>query len=924
LDSIQGEPVAGVVVSVRGTTLGTKTDEQGRYNLKGVPPGDHILVFSKSGFDRATVADVRVLIGQTSRADSRMSPEFYEMDTYEVVAELFEEQNVEILADRQESSALLDSLGSDYLSRVGAGDAAEALGKVTGASVADGKFAVIRGLADRYTSTTLNGNDLPSADPDRKAAQLDLLPSKFIERIDVRKTFSPDMPGGFAGGAIDIVTKQFSDRFEFSLEAGTSYNTQSSLRDDFLFSDQSSTDWLARDNGKREMPALLANSGQRTTDPVPTPPATDTDLNNSFGSRQFAGKPGDSPLNYGFALSLSAPTTVFGKRLNILFGANYKTEYDFYDDGFVAQYKYLPVPGDPRARFATNRFMNDTRATIEYTLSGIAGLALEVFTNHTVQVLYLHVQTAEDEAGRLNGYFEGPSSEYDDFYVDTLRWQQRSLGYLQLSGNHEFPELNDISLDWAGSLSSTTQEEPDYRVFQYYQAPPEDGGGFYLASAINPQYPSRSWREIQEDNGNLRMDLNVPVPSYNDKDNAVKAGWSLSQSDRTFVQRVVTAYDVRGGSRNTFSQTGDPNDFFQPENDGEYDYRNVSSPGNLTYDGEQEIDGVYLMGDWAALNWLRLVGGARLEHTKISITGIDYGKRLPNGDPGPIPTTPTPPIDQNDLLPSLALTLSPLENVQLRAAWSQTVVRPTYREIADVTIYDFSRLVTIKGNPDLVLSDSENFDLRAEWYPSSGDLVAVSGFMKRIQNPIELVAENPEQWKYVNTPEAFVLGVEAEVRKQLWKPLDALSVGFNAAYIQSEVELTDSQRQNRSQLYGETGDTRPLYDQPSYILNADLTWNIDATRTILTVAGGVVGPRLIVLGERDPDQYEEPAPQLDVFVTQQLGKNFKVKLFAKNLLDPTYEVTQTFPAFQGRPEGTVVVDSHTKGITLGLTLGYDF
>src|SRR5688572_2789267 len=229
-----GTVLPGTVVSVRGTTLAAQTDASGRYELKNVPLGDQVLRFSKSGYASAVVTDVRVLLGQTTTVNGNLRPEFYEMEEYEVTAEEFTEQTEQIILERQQSSGMLDAIGSEQFSKLGAGDAAEALSKVSGASIADGKFAVIRGLADRYTSTTLNGTDLPSADPDRKAAQLDLLPTQIIERMDVAKTFSPDMSGGFAGGSIDIVTKGIPDRPIFNFALGTSYNTQSSLNEKFL------------------------------------------------------------------------------------------------------------------------------------------------------------------------------------------------------------------------------------------------------------------------------------------------------------------------------------------------------------------------------------------------------------------------------------------------------------------------------------------------------------------------------------------------------------------------------------------------------------------------------------------------------------------------------------------------------------------
>ncbi|NJM54825.1 MAG: TonB-dependent receptor plug domain-containing protein [Verrucomicrobiae bacterium] len=177
--------------------------------------------------------NVRVAPGLTTRADYALKPQYFEMDPFEVIAEPYEEQSVAILEERQSSAIMTDSLGSDFLSKVGAGDAAEALTKVTGATIVGGKFAVVRGLSDRYTTATLNGAEIPSADPYRKAVQLDLFPSAMIDTIAVSKTFTPDQPGGFTGGLIDIRTKSFPEKFTFSIGVGAGYNTATTLRDDF-------------------------------------------------------------------------------------------------------------------------------------------------------------------------------------------------------------------------------------------------------------------------------------------------------------------------------------------------------------------------------------------------------------------------------------------------------------------------------------------------------------------------------------------------------------------------------------------------------------------------------------------------------------------------------------------------------------------
>jgi len=895
VSSWDGAPLPNVVVSVRGTTLATQADANGRYELKNVAPGNQVLRFSKSGFASTTVTDVHVLAGQTTTVNGNLKPEFYEMEEYEVTAEEFTEQTEKILIERQQSSGMLEAIGSEQFAKLGAGDAAEALGKVTGASIADGKFAVIRGLADRYTTTTLNGNDLPSADPDRKAAQLDLFPAAFIDRMDVSKTFSPDMSGGFAGGAINIVTKSYPDDFLFTFSAATAYNTQASLENNFLMSDRSSTDWLAMDDGKRALPPIAA-----ATDPRGTGSRLDAAIKDSFGSRQFAPIAGDSGLNSSFGFAMGDSHKLFGKRFGYLLGLNYKKEYNFYDEGRIIRYR------DANAKDIDK---TDARGTIEYNWGTAVTLALEPFEHHELKFNFMFVQSAEDEARRLRGQDENLSTQPGVSFVDQslLHWTERNLTYFQLAGAHEFPDLNNVRLDWAGSLSSTAQDEPDYRIFQYFGDLNDQS--FTPGGSTPPSFPTRYWRELEENNQSFRADLTIPLPSYNSKDNAVKTGVAVSQSERDFFQR---GFSIRQNGNHPFSSNGDPNSFLSETNEAFFDYYNF--PINATYRGEQTVKAGYLMGDWAALEWLRLVGGVRYEASEISISGqnLSLGTPLSPGS-----------IQRNDLLPSVSATISLRENLLLRGAWSQTVARPTYREIADVGFYEVARNRTFHGNPALTFADSENYDLRLEWYPRDGELISIGWFMKKIKAPIELSGENGDNSvvTFFNYDQADVMGIEGEIRKNLgtvWKPLEELTIGFNAAYIQSEVPLTFDQKRNR-ELFGDTATSRPLYDQPEYVINGDVTWTHKATGTSATLSGSVVGRRLVLVGLMRPDDYEEPAPQLDFFLSQKIGKHWSLKFSAKNLLNPVYETTQTWPG-----GGPLPIRTYTKGMVFGLQLGCEF
>jgi outer membrane receptor protein involved in Fe transport len=893
-----GIPLPGVVVTVRGTTLATQTDANGRYELKNVPPGDQVLRFSKAGHASAVVTDVRVLAAQTTTVNGNLRPEFYEMEEYEITAEEFTEEASQILLERQQSSALTDAIGADQFSKLGAGDAAEALSKVSGASIAGGKFAVVRGLADRYTSTTFNGVDIPSADPDRRAVQLDLFPSKFIKRIEVSKTFLPNMPGGFAGGAIDIVPRSIPEHFEFEIELGVSYNTKASLRDDFPMTGHGSKDWLAMDDGTRKLPGAARRAPSFGQSDITT-----RGFKQSFGSSQMAPRFGDSPVNTSGFIGIGDSRKVEYGLLGYLAGLTYKNTYEYRDDARVIQYQ--DIGSGPRPKVDKRGI----EGIIEYSWSALVTLGWEVNEHHDFGFNFMYVQAAEDKATRYRGQHQDVTTPGESYLEqDILTWTERNLTYYQVRGGHQFPEMNDVRLDWATSIASTSQDEPDFRIFQFLAEP---GGPFFNPNGtVEPTKPFRSWRSLAEENSSTRIDLTVPLPSYNDRNNALKGGVATSQSQRTLDQRAFSAFTRRFD--HPFHENGNPNEYLAPENLRFINYANYSQ--TFQSSGEQTIQSWYLMGDWHALNWLRLVGGVRSEKTELLVDTVNLTKNERSSSD----------IQRTDLLPAASATIYLRENLLLRGAWSETVVRPTYREISAASEIDAVRGRVFKGNPDLTFSTSMNYDVRLEWFPHAGSLVAVSAFMKEITGPIEQtsVSVNNDLVTFVNSPSADVQGLEFELRESLgnlWKPLEDFSVGFNAAYIQSEVPLTSDQRSQRGDNWGDTATTRSLYDQPEYVINGDITWDFKRTGTRLTVSGGAVGRRLVLAGLAEPDDFEEPTPQLDIFLTQQLGKNWKLKFSARNLLDPAYQITQEWPR-----GGQLPVESFTRGMTFGLSLGYAF
>jgi len=833
-----------------------------------------------------------------------------------------------VLEERKMSAAAQDSISSEQISRSGASDAAAVVGKVAGASIVEGKFVVVRGLSDRYNVTTLNGADIPTADPYRKAAQLDLIPSSMVDRIVVNKTFTPDQPGGFAGGAVNVVTKSFPAKGFATVSFGVEYNTQSSLRDDFLTYEGGETDWLGMDDGTRALPDELVG---RTSLPDPPsnaprnePPAqaaarrAQADelarLTKSFQTTQFAPVKGDSPLNHSFSLAFGDTALLFGRPLGAFASLSYKRDYYLYLDGVSARYDNM---------LESTKSFTDMRGVEDVNWGAAVNLAWQPFADHEFAFTFLRNQSSEDTARRR----VGTARSRDDAILDlnTLQFIERDLQSFQFKGRHVFPEAGNSRLDWLVSLSQTSQEEPDLRYFNYFHAP--DGSFFVFAGPDQdqPDVPTRFFRELQEDNFNLKIDGSVPFRWWDGLTGELKGGFFLSNSERTYSQQSFeyrTKFPAGQSPYPGFVDPTDPNTFLSP---GTLDYvtqvvpgrgtnyffpRYLAVPlsGNQGYDGTQEIKAFYGMATLPLHDRVRLIGGGRVESTQLEVDSVGFS--------GPSSSK----LNQTDVLPAVSGVFSISSNVSLRLSFTETITRPTYREIAGVRAYDLPTDTLLEGNPNLRISSIKNYDARLEWFPRPGEVFAVSVFYKQIIDPIEKEAINQEAniLSYANRPEATIYGLELEARKNLdflGVDLRYFSVGMNLSLITSEVPLNETDKANKGPF---ATDVRPLYDQSPYIFNADLNFNQPEWGTSVSLIASIAGERVFFVNPAGPDIYEHPPTSLDLVVSQRLSPRLRLKFSAKNLLDPPYQVTYD------KEPGQYIYTSYTRGRLFGISLAYDF
>jgi TonB-dependent receptor len=875
VDSETGMTLIGASVVLEGTTTGSQTDIDGRYEIKGLAPGSYNLAVSYVGYSPAAVQNVQVQEGAATEINLSLSPESIGLEAFVVQAEALRNSEATLLRDRQRAAAVSDAISAEAISRSASSTAADAMQKVTGASVVDGKYINVRGLEGRYVNTQLNGAELASADPDRNAVPFDLFPSALLDNIVTVKTFTPDQPGSFTGGNINIGTKSFPGGQAFSVSISGSYD-----------SEIGTGDLLRTTGGLDEIPAVIQNGGV---------PLITTATNNADAAQQLdaATRAFDgimipafqsAPVNQSYSVSYGNEFSLFGDRpLGVVASLSYSQDVSGHEGGRVGQHNLL-FPVSETNVLDTDIDVTDATGTQERLLGGLANIAFKPHPKHEIGLNLLYSRGDEDFARHQIGLLPRDLEEGQQIETQILQHTDRELRTIQGRGEHVFGAGQGIRLEWNSTFTDALQDEPDLRIFTSHFDTTGGDVQYIIAPSLYPK-PTRYFRNMDETSWSNDLDLGIPVGSA-----TLKVGGSYQQKDRTFRERKFQYERTTG-------YEGDPGVFFgeeigllEPvENGAPYVFGNyiqeVTQAAN-NYDADLMIGAGYAMIDTPLLfRGLRVIAGARLEYTDQAVRN--------NNRSGSIQAT--------DVLPSLNVVYAVTENMNARLAYGRTLARPSFREFAPFNAYDFVNNVTIIGNPELRRTLVHNFDARWEWFPRSGELLAASAFYKDFTDPIEQVL-NPEAFNrevtYENADNALVAGLEFEARGRLDRLANVMrhfQAGGNLTVAYSEVSIAPRELQQIRLKDPNASATRELQGQSPYVVNLDLGYDNPGMGTSLFVYYNAFGKRLdTVARSGTPNLYEMPRHTFDVVGSQRLPFGVELRLSVKNVLNARYEVSQEF------------------------------
>lgn len=790
VDGQTGDPLIGGGVFIHPLSIGSVTDLDGAYIINRVPEGRHTVTAAFIGYQSVQVVHVEVVKGKTTRLDLALQPALLEIDAVVVEASAVRSNEASLLRERQKAATVSDAISADMMSRGGAGSAASAMDRVTGASIIDSRYVFIRGLGDRYISTQLNGTRLPSADPDRQAVHLDMFPTSLIESIVTTKTASPDRPGDFTGGAVNMRTKSIPDQFIMNFSTSITYNSETTWSDSFLTDPGGMTRWHATNSGK-SLPDAFAGA-----EPVPyysevfqnTEKALLLDTLSRAFTPFMAPAMTSAPISRSYSISVGNNFTLFGKPAGFFGSATHGRDFSLYRNGVSGRYARGGAKG---TMLNPEMLLSDSKSSDQASWSVLSSISLKPAPNHELRSVYTRSQDAEMVARYQSGSVPRDAIMLEDGLYETrvIHYTERSISSLQALGDHYLPAVRQSRLSWSVTTSSSNQEEPDLRYFTNHYRFRERRGTIDTTYSISPDIypvPARYFRSMNEDAIEVAADVEMPFFTYRQRQSKVKAGVQYLQQKRSFNE---SRFDIRS---DMVRYAGDPNAYFGDAAgivSSERLYRfgtyieDATDPA-ASYSGSRNIPAVYGMVDLPVAKTIRFAGGVRYERTDLTVASRDT-------------STPKTTNKQNDFLPSANVILSAGDNTNIRAAYSQTVARPTFRELAPYQSFHYVGDFVFLGNAELKRTLSHNADLRWEWFPRSGEIIAVSVFGKLLRNPIEkVVISNNGAVEYQNVVNARVSGLEFEVRKRLdrvWDGLSNFEISGNLTLAESRVVIPESE-----------------------------------------------------------------------------------------------------------------------------------
>ena len=870
-------------VMIKGTTIGVSTDIDGKYSLN-VAAGNHILQISFVGYESIEVP-FTVKANETTIVDQAIGSGSVKLEDVVIANVVNRQKEASLLLEQKNAVEIKQSIGAQELSRKGVSDVGTAVTKTTGITKQEGSGTIyVRGLGDRYNSSTMNGLPIPSNDPEKKNISLGIFSTDIVEYISIDKVYGAKMYGDFAGGNVDIISKDFKGKSMLEVEIGSSISTNAIGQDDFMLQ-----------QGPKK-------TGFTNAD-IPNDPL------NTFSFKNSLAPVKENPFSGNFAIRGGKSFEVGSEgKLSLFATAGFENGYSFREG----------INKSVNAQAANIKSFDQKTYSYNTSTTGMFNAGYRLNSNHKISYNFLFVNSSSQVNDEYKGFIRD-LAEDNNGMIRRGTYTQNQLMINQLLGTHK---INDrLDFNWATSFNKIESQMPD-RTQNTLAFNETQNGYLFADNAATDNH--RYYQSLVEDE--FAVNVSGDYKFKKDADEEFKGKLTLGYNGR-FKQRDFEAtqfnFSIANEQTNTVVDPYNLNAFFNVENfnNGFFTIETFSG-SNIkpqTYNGEQNIHAVFGNVEYKFSPKFTAVVGVRGEQIFQDVT---WKTQIDNSGKNNS-------FDRNEVLPSVLLKYELNEKSNLRLAASKTYTLPQFKERA---LFVYEDVTEVKvGNPYLYPSDDYNLDLKWEFFPKKEELISFTAFGKYIQNPINEItlASSTNDISFLNTGDSgYAVGAEFEIRKNIFQfgeeDANRLTAGFNASYMKTNQEL-DSEKVRSETDYNITltNDEDAFTGASDLLLNGDLSfvknWKESEASVMTTLAYSYFSDRIYALGtEQKGNLVDKAVGTLDLIVRSKINKNLGLNFSAKNLLDPKVERTQE------NAGGDVLVLSYKKGMFLSLGLTYQF
>ncbi len=906
------ETLPGVLIKLDTIKKVAKTDLDGRFIFENIPNGQYTLTYKYPLYELKT--DNINLNDQNITIEVTIEKKVMRGKQIVIKSKAPKENTSSILVEQKNAAVVSDGISSEAIKKTPDTRTSDVIKRISGASIQDNKFVVIRGLSDRYNFGMINDCPLPSTESDKKAFSFDIFPSNMLGSLVITKTATPDLPGEFAGGVINIKTSQPKVENFQTIQISTSYNTITTFKDFYSYK-REKTDWLGYGNtGSR----LLPNSIPNTKDYESLTSIQKAEYAKSVTPSWNTDKKIALP-NYNIQYSIGRNDTLKNnKQLGYIFAYTYqynlttnkttRREFEEQSNGVVQKME-----------------LNDSVYTTSILNSAMFNLKYTINDSNKITLNNLYSLTSDDRVNDRKGVREMDNDPRQWEKSINFWFSQNQLITSQLTGEHSFKKAK---LNWTIGTSNIDRDIPNQRRVVYQKTSLLENDPNYKYAAIiqkSGTIPTAAgnmfWASTNEKIHSGKFDFTRTL-SFGKLVNNLKTGIYIQNRTRDFSARNLGFSQYKPSGKKfadsllllSSDEIFNINNLGQlPNGKGGFKLEEATKVSD-NYQASSLLQAGYIMTDTKVGEKFRIIGGARLESYNQKFNYIEFGSNLDKH----IDTTVV------DILPSINLVYSLNNKSNLRLAYYKSVSRPEFRELAPFAFYNFLMDNILSGNPNLKRATIDNFDFRYELFPTNSQIFSISSFYKQFYNPIELINRTgtsgaPELY-YTNIPKVNNLGVELEYRIKLnvFAGKDATEtkiISFlkkstlytNLSLIKSNVEL-DS-------IIG-SGGNRPMQGQSPYIVNAG--YNFDAETWGLSLNYNIVGQRIYIVGNiQEPSVWENSRNVIDVQLSKKYKEKFEFKLNIKDLLAQKLLFFQDLNNDKKYTEG---VDNRWQEISFGQTI----